>query len=247
MVHGSGDEQSVGNNAVKVGIRIERPSETPHERDRYGPSVSDSQRAAAPPPAVPEQAVIKGWQSEEYPAVRRARVVFEPTNPLADRWYMISVANVPFPVGVGNEVAHLKLPDGSTGARFRTGSQFVVREIHACESDGSQILKIRFSEPVRLPVKATAVTVVDAGGARTACSRIPDPIDTSPLATELSLTCKQLGLPASVSIDGDLQSLAGDVLTDPAGNSGNQLYFLPLDSRDITASGCRVYYPDEIK
>ena len=158
----------------------------------------------------------------------------------------VSVESIPFPVNIGYQLAHVESMYGSIGSRFRPGSQFVIREFRICESSGSKIVRIRFSEPIRLPIDTTFINVVNADGGKVQCQSIPAPNDSSALATEISIACKALELPSAMRINGNLQSIGGNVLTDLMGKAGSQSYLLPFDSRNTDSSGCSIYYHDEI-
>lgn len=91
------------------------------------------------------------------------RIRITPTKPLADRWYVLSVG--PSSETYVSDRFSKKLTDGSSGARFRPGSQLAIREIRTVQEKGSTFVVAEFTERVRVDL-GTAPTVTIHGGAR---------------------------------------------------------------------------------
>jgi hypothetical protein len=82
------------------------------------------------------------------PYVPIAHVEIRPVVPLADRWYVLSLA-AQRDVHL-SERFHLRLADGSMGVRFRVGSQVAIREVRHVVDQGVSHVVVEFSERVRV-------------------------------------------------------------------------------------------------
>jgi hypothetical protein len=151
--------------------------------------------AAVPGRAVAHRASEDGSQ--------KAKVVFTPDAPLGERWYLLGVAALPEGASVAG--GSTKLPDGTVGARFHTGSQAVMRRVRACPGEDGATITVTFSERVALAPTEEAIRIMQRGEP-VACAPIerenlPEPKDGSArTAGEIALHCSGLAPDAPITV-----------------------------------------------
>jgi hypothetical protein len=93
-----------------------------------------------------------------------AHIYFSTSNPLADRWYALSVLSLPAGAKWTKFANVLTLKDGSRVSRFRPGSDPVVAGIRVYAKDSSkEVVYVDFSEHVTGDVKLVELSYVGGG------------------------------------------------------------------------------------
>jgi hypothetical protein len=175
----------------------------------------------------------------------RAYVEVRPRDALASGWHVLRVARLPVGLAAPRFPAHVTLPDGSIGARFRPDSWPTVVSIRVCERDtGVQTVIADFSERMLIDAGDAAVlTVENSGAVDSACSTVGGE-GTGEGVGDVATTCS--GLRASevvnVSLAAGLVSVGGGLLREPAGSAGLSFSFVP-DTLAEWGVGCRRFVP----
>jgi hypothetical protein len=150
-----------------------------------------------------------------------------PAAPLDARWYVAGVNS-----GLPSAIRfYSPLADGTNGARFRTDSHPIVRDIQFCLKAGTGMkLLVDFSEPVTLGVAPEKLVTLTVGGAAAPCSSYDQRSDS------LYFTCDALSPSAevSVSVTADATSATGVPL-----QSGSW----PINIAVLPAGSCRAFAP----
>jgi hypothetical protein len=130
-----------------------------------------------------------------------------PNSELADRWYALRLSALPFwmvPPAIHGT------PDGAYVARFRTGSEPLVRAVQFAGGPDKHRLHIAISESVSTPQNAASFVEVQSAGASVACS---DLFIASPTTSELYFDCPTLTtFPDQITIGAGLSSTTGVAL-----------------------------------
>lgn len=125
----------------------------------------------------------------------RAALVVRPSRPLAERWYVVSIAAMPEgarPVAwTGVTETHL----GAFAARFHPGSQPVLRDVRLCAKAQGRAARVvaTFSEGLRVDAaRAAGLVRVRDGATGEACALVPPP------RADVPQPALELDCPASV-------------------------------------------------
>lgn len=182
---------------------------------------------------------------------KRAYVILEPKEPLADRWYVMHVAALPEGLKWPAYPALRKLSDGAAVSRFRPGSDPVFESVLVCKKDDAQALISVFSEKVKAqhPFEQVIHLVVD--GKSDICSSVDDFENGS---SSPYFRCIGASDEASVrfSFASELTSLEGEPLRVLDDRTGTVADYIPGASYTFTISdlpewgtGCRVFWPKQ--
>ncbi|MBI4704719.1 MAG: hypothetical protein HY744_26755 [Deltaproteobacteria bacterium] len=172
-----------------------------------------------------------------------------PAAPLADVWHVVSVL---LPPGVTwsdtqGGVWYYALPDGSSGARFRPGSDPKVTRIAVCEKGKglSHLVGVNLSEKVSASVPMAATVSVKQAGVPLECIDYDQPWGSEGVGV-IGVYCTGLVVAAEteVIVDAAATSSAGKPVTDWNGATSPSFKFTPAALPAGAETGCVIYDPD---
>lgn len=120
-------------------------------------------------------------------------ITVDPGSELADTWYQLEISRLPVNVEVLPSTRVVSLSSGKVLARFRPGSDPVLRSVRICgPRDNRNRVYFDYSERVELPV-ATPPPGLDVAGVPVGCSLVAPP------STERGATLATLSCPTDVN------------------------------------------------
>jgi hypothetical protein len=166
----------------------------------------------------------------------RAELEVKPQAALPDRWYFLGLSSLP--AGFVWSVVQLRhrAADGTTGVRFRPGSEPHVRAVHLCEKEARmQKIIVDTSESVLATRALTdVVLLVHAGRVAPTCRSLEDRDGAGGVRVDLVCDGVDPATPLEVRVGSGLFALDGSTALVPA-----TLSFVPSTLPNI--SGCRTY------
>lgn len=185
--------------------------------------------------AVPADVVVTGGDAG---TSALPTIVVKPKSPLGDRWYLVGVTQLPSEVEWAPSYRMYRGSDGTTGSRFRAGSQPHVWMIELCPKAGSSTkARVMFSELIGTGgAGASPASLFYLGDA----TPIPDCTLGPATAGEIDFIC------SSLDSTRPLHLVVSDGLTSADGSEKVVPQVLdpgPLATMPMVPTGCQGYAP----
>lgn len=167
----------------------------------------------------------------------RGTVKMKPNVPLSDRWYAATVAKLP------NELAWPKystqnvFPNGSVGARFRTGSDPTLTGIRIC-SKGTIALLLSERVDATAPL-ADIVAIAHVGDSGPSCKPLTQPSPQGMGDITFGCTGMKESVATKVTIGLGLKGLSGVAFA----NGGVTVYQFTTANLPLWGAGCGIFKP----